>query len=205
MSGDFLAIAGGYVSAAPALPTAPRPFIHDVIVALVDEGIPLRVIARSTRTDIDELRDIVTLAVHEGRLLSETRDDWPPGTKRLNRLPDGGTTADGRLPSLLCRLFGVTNREAMLLAALLKRPEATKDQLLNAMYTVAEDVPEIKIIDVFVCKLRKKLERHAITIETMWGRGYFIAADMRARALKMVSDFDNEVNPPPHHADDPSI
>ena len=39
------------------------------------------------------------------------------------------------------------------------------------------DEPELKIIDVFVCKLRKKLsaamdgESH---IETVWGRGYVL-------------------------------
>jgi two-component system cell cycle response regulator CtrA len=39
------------------------------------------------------------------------------------------------------------------------------------------DEPELKIIDVFICKLRKKL--NAATggenyIETIWGRGYLL-------------------------------
>jgi two-component system cell cycle response regulator CtrA len=43
------------------------------------------------------------------------------------------------------------------------------------MYGGSDEEPEMKIIDVFVCKLRKKLS--AATggvdyIETVWGRGY---------------------------------
>jgi two-component system cell cycle response regulator CtrA len=39
------------------------------------------------------------------------------------------------------------------------------------------DEPELKIIDVFICKLRKKLAAAtdgANYIETVWGRGYVL-------------------------------
>jgi two-component system cell cycle response regulator CtrA len=39
------------------------------------------------------------------------------------------------------------------------------------------DEPELKIIDVFICKLRKKLAEAtggANYIETVWGRGYVL-------------------------------
>ena len=39
--------------------------------------------------------------------------------------------------------------------------------------------PELKIIDVFICKLRKKLEKASNGknyIETVWGRGYVLRA-----------------------------
>jgi two-component system cell cycle response regulator CtrA len=39
------------------------------------------------------------------------------------------------------------------------------------------DEPELKIIDVFICKLRKKLAKAAdgdSHIETVWGRGYVL-------------------------------
>jgi two-component system cell cycle response regulator CtrA len=39
------------------------------------------------------------------------------------------------------------------------------------------DEPELKIIDVFICKLRKKLATAALGknfIETVWGRGYVL-------------------------------
>jgi two-component system, cell cycle response regulator CtrA len=50
----------------------------------------------------------------------------------------------------------------------------TKDALLNHLYG-GMDEAEIKIIDVFVCKLRKKLSlasSGANYIETVWGQGY---------------------------------
>ena len=50
----------------------------------------------------------------------------------------------------------------------------TKEMFLNAMYS-GMDEPEIKIIDVFMCKLRKKLAEASggkNYVETVWGRGY---------------------------------
>jgi two-component system cell cycle response regulator CtrA len=41
------------------------------------------------------------------------------------------------------------------------------------------DEPELKIIDVFICKLRKKLAEASggkNYIETVWGRGYLLRA-----------------------------
>ena len=52
----------------------------------------------------------------------------------------------------------------------------TKDQFLNHLYG-GIDEPELKIIDVFICKLRKKLEKASggkNYIETVWGRGYVL-------------------------------
>jgi hypothetical protein len=50
----------------------------------------------------------------------------------------------------------------------------TKEMFLNHLYG-GTDEPEFKIIDVFVCKLRKKLTRATAGshyIDTIWGRGY---------------------------------
>lgn len=38
-----------------------------------------------------------------------------------------------------------------------------------------------KIIDVFICKLRAKLRPHGLEIATIWGRGYELTPDARAR------------------------
>jgi two-component system, cell cycle response regulator CtrA len=50
----------------------------------------------------------------------------------------------------------------------------TKEMFLNAMYG-GIDEPEIKIINVFMCRLRKKLAEASggkNYVETVWGRGY---------------------------------
>ena len=52
----------------------------------------------------------------------------------------------------------------------------TKEMFLNNLYG-GMDEPELKIIDVFVCKLRKKLASASggkDYIETVWGRGYVL-------------------------------
>ena len=62
------------------------------------------------------------------------------------------------------------------LLSLRKGMTLTKEMFLNHLYG-GMDEPELKIIDVFVCKLRKKLtgatggENY---IETVWGRGYVL-------------------------------
>jgi len=48
----------------------------------------------------------------------------------------------------------------------------TKEQLLADVYWSENDDPEIKIIDVWICKLRKKLQPLGVNIQTVWGQGY---------------------------------
>ena len=76
------------------------------------------------------------------------------------------------------------------LLSLRKGTTLTKEMFLNHLYG-GMDEPELKIIDVFVCKLRKKLA--AATqgdnyIETVWGRGY---------GLRDPHEEVAEANPPP--------
>ena len=70
----------------------------------------------------------------------------------------------------------LTNKEFQMLALLAARPGSTitKEMFLNHLYG-GIDEPGIKIIDVFICKLRKKLADAAEGqqyIQTVWGRGY---------------------------------
>jgi len=62
------------------------------------------------------------------------------------------------------------------LLSLRKGTTLTKEMFLNHLYG-GIDEPELKIIDVFVCKLRKKLSGACDGenyIETVWGRGYVL-------------------------------
>jgi len=62
------------------------------------------------------------------------------------------------------------------LLSLRKGTTLTKEMFLNHLYG-GMDEPELKIIDVFVCKLRKKLGNATggdNYIETVWGRGYVL-------------------------------
>ena len=73
-------------------------------------------------------------------------------------------------------LLHVTSKEYQILEllAIRKGSTLTKEMFLNHLYD-GLDEPEAKIIDVFICKLRKKLANASggkDYIETVWGRGY---------------------------------
>src|SRR6516162_5390445 len=72
----------------------------------------------------------------------------------------------------------LTGKEYGILELLSRRKGTTltKEMFLDHLYG-GMDEPEIKIIDVFVCKLRKKLAQAtggSHYIETVWGRGYVL-------------------------------
>lgn len=87
---------------------------------------------------------------------------------------------DGKVAEVDGARIHLTGKEyAMLeLLALRQGSTLTKEMFLNHLYG-GIDEPELKIIDVFICKLRKKLtlacggENY---IETVWGRGYMLRA-----------------------------
>ncbi|MCW3473309.1 response regulator transcription factor CtrA [Limobrevibacterium gyesilva] len=65
----------------------------------------------------------------------------------------------------------------------------TKEAFLNHLYG-GMDEPEMKIIDVFICKLRKKLAHAGATnlIGTVWGRGYMMREPEQHTALGGIAD-----------------
>src|SRR5258706_9879064 len=70
------------------------------------------------------------------------------------------------------------------LLSLRKGTTLTKEMFLNHLYG-GIDEPELKIIDVFICKLRKKLANASSGknfIETVWGRGYVLREPTEADA-----------------------
>ena len=80
-------------------------------------------------------------------------------------------TVAGKALHLTGKEYGI-----MELLSLRKGSTLKKDQFLNHLYG-GIDEPELKIIDVFICKLRKKLEKASggkNYIETVWGRGYVL-------------------------------
>jgi two-component system cell cycle response regulator CtrA len=75
------------------------------------------------------------------------------------------------------------------LLSLRKGTTLTKEMFLNHLYG-GMDEPELKIIDVFICKLRKKLAEATggdNYIETVWGRGYVMRDPVPEVAHRRVS------------------
>ncbi len=79
-------------------------------------------------------------------------------------------TADGAPIHLTGKEYAILELMAMRKGMIL-----TKEIFLNHLYG-GMDEPEIKIIDVFICKLRKKLNLYGLSslIVTIWGRGYMM-------------------------------
>jgi two-component system, cell cycle response regulator CtrA len=84
----------------------------------------------------------------------------------------------------------LTGREYQMLELLSLRrgTTITKEVFLSHLYG-GMDEPEIKIIDVFICKIRKKLagaSNGKDYIETVWGRGYLLRepSELRRESLR---------------------
>jgi two-component system cell cycle response regulator CtrA len=91
------------------------------------------------------------------------------GQVELN-LDSREVTIDGRAVHLTGKEYAILE-----LLVLRKGMVLTKEAFLNHLYG-GMDEPEVKIIDVFICKLRKKLAQAGAEslIGTIWGRGYTI-------------------------------
>jgi two-component system cell cycle response regulator CtrA len=88
---------------------------------------------------------------------------------------------DGKPVHLTSKEYGILE-----LLSLRKGTTLTKEMFLNHLYG-GMDEPEPKIIDVFICKLRKKISKVAggdTFIETVWGRGYVLRdpSEVKAKA-----------------------
>ena len=80
-------------------------------------------------------------------------------------------TVDGNPVNLTPREY-----EILEFLSLRKGTVLTKEMFLDRLYAGGH-VPELKIIDIFVCKLRQKLAQAtggSHYIETVWGRGYVL-------------------------------
>lgn len=77
----------------------------------------------------------------------------------------------------------LTVDQAKILGLLAKRNvTVTRDAIYTVLYGARPDCdqPDMKIIDVHVCKLRKPLRRVGVEIQSDWGMGYYLlAADKR--------------------------
>ncbi|TIU02389.1 MAG: response regulator transcription factor [Mesorhizobium sp.] len=150
---------------------------------------------------IDE-RSVITGAPGRAVALNAGADDvqpWPiDATELVSRLfalqrrQRDGNPSIIQLPGCILKpstgeLIGdaahihLTSQETLLLTTLASRPGAvvTKAMCMLALYS-GRDEPQLKIIDVFVCKLRKKIAAATgglDVIQTVWGQGFRFVAE----------------------------
>lgn len=82
---------------------------------------------------------------------------------------------DDELHDTFVQAFTLTPLEAKMLVSLYLAGGVvvSKERMMLALYGNAADTPEIKIVDVLACKLRRKI--HSDLIITAWGKGYLLS------------------------------
>jgi two-component system cell cycle response regulator CtrA len=95
-------------------------------------------------------------------------------------------------------VINLTGKEYAILELMSLRKGTTlsKEVFLAHLYN-GIDEPELKIIDVFICKLRRKLQEYLgddSCIETVWGRGYVLRDNEKTIDSSNLSSFDENVS-----------
>ncbi len=98
---------------------------------------------------------------------------------------------DAKTVDVAGKTVHLTGKEYQMLEllSLRKGTTLTKEMFLNHLYG-GMDEPELKIIDVFICKLRKKLAEATMGanyIETVWGRGYVLRDPVATEGRRLAS------------------
>lgn len=93
-------------------------------------------------------------------------------------LSQGNITLDLRSLEVTCagEIVVLTTKERVILQFFLNSPEVaySRERILNSIWGVNED-PLTNIIDVYIARLRKKLSKANVSIETIRGAGYKLA------------------------------
>lgn len=130
-------------------------------------------------------------ALREARLLIEERD-----AEIANLRDQLGGQVKQRMLDRLWR-FGLTGQEAAMFAILYDAKGRTLSKYaLEDVLPGRDDVSEraVKIVDVTVCKARRKLGDPAL-IETVWGRGYRLSKSGLALGDKIANDEPIHITP----------
>ena len=162
-----------------------------------EKNIPILMVS-AKKDDIDKIRglglgadDYMTKPFHREELVARIAAIIRRSkghSQAVIRTGDLVVNLDARSVEVHGKPVNLTGKEYQILEllSLRKGTTLTKEMFLNHLYG-GMDEPELKIIDVFICKLRKKLAlacNGENYIETVWGRGY---------VLRDIDDEGNEV------------
>jgi two-component system, cell cycle response regulator CtrA len=135
--------------------------------------------------------DYMTKPFHKGELVARIHAIVRRSKGHAQSLIQSGdlvVNLDRKMVEINGTRVHLTGKEYQMLEllALRKGMTLTKEMFLNHLYG-GMDEPELKIIDVFMCKLRKKLANASggkNYVETMWGRGYVLQHPVEEEVLR---------------------
>ncbi len=159
-----------------------------IVLRLANEEVPVNAIARAVQAPSDEVRETIQEAIMYGKVLSMPRSDWHP-LQRGNRGENSKLTEE-ELVSNCQRTFHLTKLHASFLSVLMRRNEVTKitlHQIIESCRRQPQDEEtDIKMVDVILCNLRKKLKPFGLQIKTLWSSGYYMEPDVRKKAQDII-------------------
>lgn len=91
--------------------------------------------------------------------------------------------------SKLRATFDLTPDQGRILGLIVSRNIVSHGSIFTVLYGARPecDQPDAKTLDVQVSYLRGKLLEHGIIIKTVWGEGYLLTADMKAKVRQLVA------------------
>jgi len=125
----------------------------------------------------------VSEPVAPARLLSQRRID------RALTAPPLRSNNESSLVAISCLLLKLAPIESRAFVKLVKHDFVSKEEL-HAAITHAT---QTKIVDVVIYRLRKKLARHSIKIDTIWGLGYRLRQESRDKIRKILAEYGEEI------------
>jgi hypothetical protein len=159
-----------------------------IAVRMASEDIALAAIARVLKRPFSDISSVIDGAIDDGYITRRPPAEWPrdfKGQRIVGPVDEAANSqkidrADlDRLIAAGCLTFRLTRSEATTLGVILLRNVVTRTALHYAVTPEAEP----KIIDVFICKLRRKLAPYQLQIITVWGVGYQIPPASKASIL----------------------
>jgi len=189
-SGPHAAVQPEYVASAP-YPTECIAFA----VRAAAEGVPVGVIARAIGQPYDRVLAYLQRAKALGAITDIPRADWPNDHMPRERPK---TPMPVEEVEFLCRrTFHLTNLEAGFLVVLLRCLFAEKEKLhavielqrnTRHLRPDKQEITDPKMVDVMICKLRKKLAacNPDLTVSTSWGKGYFLEPQVKDLLHRLI-------------------
>lgn len=159
------------------LPVSAARLLHDALVL----DVPLEALEEARSWPRRSGKVAIALALDMAtELLSDRLDhlavDAPPDPEEVSDMLSYVCAADAISGELWRDRFGLTGTQARLCELLERAPnrQLTRESIYRRLYASRPEVdwPEVKIVDIMVCKIRKRLAGSPLRIVTIWGEGY---------------------------------